>query len=371
MMNFDFSENQIFLRDSVERFIAEQYEFGARRKRRAELRRTDREMWSRFAELGWLGILVPEENDGLGWTLGEAAVMLQELGKGLVTEPFLEGAVLAVRLLAGCAGSACAALLSKIASGEALVSVALLENGSRHGWKQLVSAARQADGRFFLDGHKILVAGGDAADTLIVPAKVGAAIGLFLVPANSLGIRRKSYALLDGQWASDFVFDRVELPESALIAQGEQAIQLLEKATDEAALCAGAAAIGCMDRMLEVTNAYLHARQQFGQALANFQVLQHRLADLFIETEMARSALYSGLAKIDGADGARRIAVSSARVRIDQAALKVGNQGIHLHGGMGMTMEYPIGHFYRRLMVLTRAFGDTEYHLERYESAAA
>jgi alkylation response protein AidB-like acyl-CoA dehydrogenase len=324
-------------------------------------------MWSQFAEMGWLAVLVPEHSGGLGWTMVEAAILAQEFGRGLVVEPFLEANVLAVRLLTLADAPAGNALLAGIASGEMIVAPALLEAGSRYDLAAVATRLEMRDEQLMVSGRKVMVAGGDTADNFLVSVTDGLSTAVLLVPANAAGLTREIYRGLDGGWLCDVTLDAVRLPVDALLVHGDRALEILRQAQDEAAMAAAAEAVGCMDRILEMTADYLRTRQQFGHPLADFQVLQHRMADLFVETEMARSALHSGLSQLGSDEEPRAAAISAARVRIDQAAHKVGNQGIHLHGGMGMTVEYPVGHYYRRLLILARTFGDTDFHFDRYE----
>lgn len=366
-MDFNYSGDQILLRDSIRRFIGDCYDFEARRKRVEAAKGSDRKMWLQFAELGWLSVLVPEDAGGLGWSMTEAAILAQELGRGLVVEPFLEASILAVRILTLANVTSANALWSDIASGDKLIAPALLETQSRYDLGRVKTRMETQDQELVVTGRKVLVAGGDAADYFIVSAHTGDGLALVLVPADTAGLKRESYQGLDGSWLCDVTFDDIRLPLNALLAGENHALDILNQANDDAAIAAGAEAIGCMDRILEMTADYLRTRQQFGQPLADFQVLQHRMADLFVETEMARSALYSGLSMLDADRDSRAAAVSAARVRIDQAAHLVGNQGIHLHGGMGMTVEYPVGHYYRRLLIVARTFGDTDFHFDRYQ----
>ena len=367
-MNFDFSENQIILRDGARRFISDRYNFEARYKRLNAAQGSDRQMWAQFAEMGWLAILAPEEAGGLGWSITEAAILAQEFGRGLVVEPFLEASVLATRILTLAGSPSANAILTGIANGEQLVAPALMEVQSRYNLNQVTTQVDFQDQELLVTGRKLLVAGGDIADFFIVSAIAENKLVLVLVPADTAGVKREVYPALDGSWLCDVTFDAVRLPADALLSDENRALEILMQASDEAAIVAGAEALGCMDRILEMTAEYLHTRKQFGQPLAEFQVLQHRMADLFVETEMARAALHSGLSMLCANDVERAAAVSAARVRIDQAAHKIGNQGIHLHGGMGMTIEYPVGHYYRRLLVLARIFGDTDFHFERYSN---
>lgn len=366
-MNFDYSEDQDLLRDNVRRFIRDRYDFETRLKRYEMAQGTDREMWAQFAKMGWLAILVPEHAGGLGWTITDVAIVAQEFGRGLVAEPFLEANILAARLLTLADVPGGNALLSDIASGEKFVAPALLEGQSRYDLADVTTHIETRGEELIVSGRKVLVAGGDAADCFLVSATDGDSLAVLMVPADAAGLTLQTYRGLDGGWLSDVTFDAVRLPLDAALVGGNRALEILRRANDEAAIAASAEALGCMDRILEITADYLRTRQQFGHPLADFQVLQHRIADLFVETEMARSALHSGLAQLGADEETRAAAVSATRVRIDQAAHKVGNQGIHLHGGMGMTVEYPVGHYYRRLLILARTFGDTDFHFDRYE----
>lgn len=366
-MKFELNEDQLMLQDSIRKFAAVRYEFSTLRQRITSASGTDRGMWAQFADLGLLGVFVEEASGGLGWSLIDGAVVFEELGRSLAIEPYMEAALLAVRILSGSGSSLAKELLPCIAAGTALVTVCLAERNSRYNYMQpSCKASAIADG-YKLNGQKILVAAGDIADQMIVSANVDDGLGLFLVDAAAADAARHTYRLLDGSWASDITFTDARLRANSLILAGTAAETVMRRSFDEAAVAAAAQSVGCIDRIVEITAEYLENRKQFGQPLNRFQVLQHRLADLYVESQMARSALHSALSAMDGPEKARQAAVSGARVRIDQAGLKIGNQGIHLHGGMGMTMDYPVGHYFRRLMLLSKTFGDTEHHLERFE----
>ncbi|HEY6870747.1 MAG TPA: acyl-CoA dehydrogenase [Novosphingobium sp.] len=365
-MDFALDETQQALVDGADRFLRDHYGFDQRRLRLAGQTGTDRAMWARFAELGWPAVLVPEAQGGLGWSATAAALILGECGKALVAEPVLEGAMVAAALLGGSPSPAAAAALAGIADGSALVVPALLESGGRYAYDRPATRAERTGAGWRLSGRKILVTGGDAADALLVTARYDGGLGVFLVPTNRPGLARIPLRQLDGSWAADIALDAVSVGADALLdTRGT-----FDQALDLGAIGVAAQQVGSLDRVLALTADYLGTRRQFGQPLAGFQSLQHAMADLFVETEMARSALHGGLAAMAGAPEERRLAVSAARVRCDRAGLKVADLGIYLHGGMGMTMEYPVGHHYRRMVQLARSFGDSEYHLARYEALA-
>ena len=366
-MNFDLGDEQVALRDGVRRFLGEQYAFESWRRRLSAACQTDRTMWTQFGELGWLGMLVPEACGGLGLKLQDAMPMLQEFGYHLVAEPYLDGAVLAVQLLARSDSPLARALLPALATGDALLSVAMLESNQRYRLDTPQTLLVRKAGTYRLSGRKLLVEGGDVADGYLVLARYEGDLALIYVPATTIGVARNGYRLLDGGWGSDVTFTDVAIDDQWLLATGAPLIEILARSLDEAALGAAAQAVGCMDRVLELATEYLGTRKQFGRTLASFQVLQHRIVDLFVDIEMARSACYGALSAIDREAAVRSAAVSAGRVRVDQAALRVGTQGIHVHGGVGMTMEYPMGHCHRKLLRLTRLYGDTTYHLARYE----
>lgn len=366
-MNFADSEDQEQLRDGLRRFIADRYDFDMRTRRLATINGTDRSMWERFAEMGWLAVLVPESAGGLGWSFADGLIVAQEFGRGLVAEPFVEAGILATRLLVLSDISVSAPLLEQVADGTALVAPALLEPHAGYDLTCVKTRAVYNGSAHVLNGRKVMIAGGDAADHFIVSAEGPDGLTLFAVPGDLPGIARHAYRGLDGSWLCDLRLDDVHVGPDAVLAGGNHAQAVMARAGDEAVLAVAAETLGCMERVLELTAAYLETRKQFGQPLSAFQVLQHRMADLFVETEMARSALYGAIALIERPGDERSATVSAARARIDQAAHLVGNQGVHLHGGMGMTIEYPVGHYYRRLLVLARRFGDADYHLDRYE----
>jgi alkylation response protein AidB-like acyl-CoA dehydrogenase len=369
-MNFELTEEQIALREGIRRFVQQQYLSEEARKRASGAVRTDRARWQQFAELGWLGVLVPDSCGGLGLSLTDVSVVLEEFGRGLVTEPYLDCAVLAARLLGRVDSEITRDLLAKLVTGEALIATAMLEAGERYKLVPARTNLTRAAGDYRLNGRKILADAGDICDGFLTLAAYEGGSALIYVPANSAGVTRTGYRLLDGGFAADVTFSDVKVARQALLADGPTLDELLTVSIDEAAFGAAALAIGCMDRILELTVEYLGSRQQFGRTLSSFQVLQHRIVDLYVEIEMARSALFGALSAFDRSPAARGSAVSASCVRVGQAALRVGTQGIHLHGGIGMTMAYPVGHYYRRLQRLTRSYGDIEHHLERYERLA-
>lgn len=366
-MDFRFTEEQDMLRDGARRFVADKLDYAARGKQIT----TGEDRWSDFAELGWLMLAVPEAAGGLERPLEDIAIIAEELGRGIAREPFVCGGFLPARMLA-LAGAAEEALQA-LAAGERRYAVALHETSRRFSLDGLDTVASpQADGSYRLSGRKTLVLGGGEADRLIVAARTGeeGAPALFLVDADAEGVARKGYRTIDELNAVDVTFDGVALPAAALLAGSGTASAILDQALDEAIVLLCADALGCMDRAIEMTAEYLGIRKQFGQTLASFQVLQHGVADLFIEANDARSMVYRALAACAGDAEGRARAVSACKIKVMEAGRFVAGQAVHFHGGIGMTTEYPVGEHLRRILVAEQLFGNQQHHFERYMAAA-
>ena len=371
-MDFNLSDEQQMLRDAASRFVREQYAFEARR-RWAAAAGWSPERWAQYADMGWLGLSIPEEFGGLGCGFIETAIVAEELGRGLALEPFIGCAVLAARLIERGDAPAFAArrgeLLQAIAAGTRRVALAHSEAASRFELDRSSAVARAEGSGFVLDGVKMMAPAAEGADQLIVSARLEgeADIALFLVPRDATTLH--SYPLIDGTRAADVELRSVFVVAEARLSSPGSGLALLEEGLDRAALAQVAEALGCMEAVLEMTSDYLKTRQQFGQAIGKFQALQHRMAEMFVEVQETRSILYRGIAHLEGAPAARRQAVSAAKVMLGSAGRFVGAQGIQLHGGIGVTDEYPIGHYYKRLLVLEKLYGDSDWHLGRFIEA--
>ena len=373
-MDFNLSDEQQMLRDAASRYVREQCGFEARRHAAAALG-WSAERWAQYADMGWLALAVPEACGGLGCGFVETAIVAEELGRGLVLEPFVACAVLATRLVERADASAFqsrrAGLLEGLAAGTVQIALAHSEAASRFQLDSVaVDARREGDG-WVLTGTKMMVPAAGAADHFIVSAKVVGApsggIGLWLVPRDAVVLH--AYPLIDGTRAADLTLPSVFVPADALLSAPGSALPVLEEALDRAALAQVAEALGCMEAVLEMTSEYLKTRHQFGQPIGKFQALQHRMAEMFVEVQETRSILYRGIAHLDGSSAMRRQAVSAAKVVLGSAGRFVGGQGIQLHGGIGVTDEYQIGHYYKRLLVLEKLYGDSEWHLGRFIEA--
>jgi alkylation response protein AidB-like acyl-CoA dehydrogenase len=365
-MDFSPSDEQVMLRDSAERFVREHYALETRRKLIASADGFSAENWRLFADLGWLGLLAPEEAGGLGGSFVDLAILLAALSRGLVLEPYIPTVVLGGSII-GRAGRT--DLLSGIADGSLRFALAHEEAGERFDLHRTraTTAERTSDG-YRLSGVKTDAMAAPSAQYLIVSATIPGEAGyaLFLVDPKLPGVTLKPYLLVDGVRAADLVLDRVTLPANALLVGSQDAADVLEEAVDRTTLAYLAEAVGSMEASLQICSEYLKGRQQFGQPIGKFQALQHIMAEMFVEAQEARSILYQGLSQIDGEPADRRHAVSAAKIVVCQAAQIVSRQAIQLHGGYGITDEYAVSHHFRRQLVIEKSFGDIEYHAKRY-----
>lgn len=369
-MDFRLSEEQQLLRDSARRYITTAGSPGARRDVGAAQGSAD---WSRFADLGWLATPIPEAFGGLESPIEDLALLCEEMGRGLVPVSFIGGALLPARVLAACAERGHGpGLLRALAENTLRLAVALYEPDRRYALRPGMRALARSDGSWVVTGRKCLVAGGAEADVLILAAHPESAEPadpepvLFAVRTDRAGVVRRVYDTLDGVQVADFCFEQVVIAASEQLAPRVDALAILEDALDDAILCLCAETLGCMDQAIALTADYLKVRKQFGKALAEFQVLQHAVAEMSIDANSARSMVYRAMSTLSGPRRERRRAISGCFIKVMQAAKAVTGSAVHLHGGIGMSCEYPVGHFLRRVLVSERAFGDREYHLARY-----
>lgn len=368
-MDFNLSDEQQMLRDGARRFVREQYAFEARRALVKSELGFSREHWGTYAELGWLALGLPEDVGGLGCPFSDTAILLEELGRGLVLEPFVSTAVLCARILDRCDNAEVrAAVLGAVAAGGLTLALAHDEPGHRFDVGRADVSARPAGDGFVLNGTKILVLDGPAADRFVVSATVTGdrAPSLFIVSRDADGLELEAYPLIDGGRAADLRLSSVACPASARLAGPDSATDILEEALDAATVARIAEAIGAMEAVVEITAEYLKTRVQFGQPIGKFQALQHRMAEMFVEVEKSRSSLFRSLAYLDAEPAVRKAAVSAAKVAVAGAAKVVGGQGIQLHGGIGLTEEYSVGHYFKKLVAFEKIQGDSDWHLARF-----
>ena len=359
-MDFSFTEEQQLLEDTVRRFVAKDYAFEQRRAILASAAGWSREAWQQLAELGLLALNVPEEHGGLGAGPVDTLLAMNALGPGLPLEPYLASAVVATALLRECPPQG--GLLAEMAAGERIVVLAHTEPAGA------ATVCRPAETDFLLDGRKCVVAHAAAADMLVVSARLCDELALFLVPRDAAGLSLDSYPTLDGRRAAEVHLAGVRLPATARLAAGQDA---LERALDIglAALCAEA--VGIMKAALDATVDYLRTRRQFGQPIGRFQALQHRAADMLLHYEQAKSMSYLAAMRCASTDAReRRRALSAAKVLIGRAARFIGQQAVQLHGGMGMSDELVVSHWFKRLTAIEIEFGDSDTHLQTFIEAS-
>lgn len=357
------------LADSVGSLLDKRYDPNARLALLTSDEGWSRELWKQYAELGLLGLTFDEQYGGAGMGVGELAVVMESFGKALVLEPFVATVVLGGALVAA-AGTPeqKAELLPGVADGSTLLAFAYAEAGARWSLRDISCTATQDGPGWTVSGSKIAVLGGDSADHLIVTARTpDGDVGLFVVDASAEAVRRDTYAMQDGLRGADVLLDAA--PAYALGSPADS-LTAVESVLDTAAAVLCAEAVGAMERMLWLTVDYLKTRVQFGQPIAVFQTLQHRAADMYVSLEQARSmALVARLALADDDVEARRRMVRAAKIQINTSARHIGEEAVQLHGGIGMTMEYPVGHYLKRAAVLARTFADTDTLIEQVGAA--
>ncbi|NEX62805.1 acyl-CoA dehydrogenase family protein [Noviherbaspirillum galbum] len=369
-MDFNYTPEQEQFRDALRRFIDKDYDFEHRKKIVYSDAGVSDAAWNTLVELGMTALPVPEEQGGFNGNAVDMLVVMQELGRGLVVEPYFATAFGAEFLK--CAGGQ-EALLEQVATGELKLAAAIHERQARHDLFDVATTARQADGGYVINGTKTVVLHGAQAGKLIVSARSSGnqrdtgGISLFLVPADAGGVAVKEYRTIDSQRAADITFTNVHVPASALLGAEGAGWDILDAAADYGVALLCAEAIGAMDALNAATLEYLKTRQQFGVPIGKFQSLQHRMAEMFMQTEQARSMATLAAVKVSGDDAAeRRRTVSAAKARIGQALKYVGQQAVQLHGGMGVTNELPAAHHFKRLTMIEVTLGDTDYHLARF-----
>jgi len=368
-MDFTYSEEQQMLTDSLRRFVASAYTFEARRRNARENGSFDTHIWSALAEMGVLGLCVPTEYGGFGEGPATQAVVQRELGRALLQEPVIPGGVIAAAILKQFAPAAMqAAYFPPLASGENVFAVAYLEPTTRYRTDTAQAQARkQGTEGYVLNGAKSGVWHGAAANIYIVSAMLDGVLALFLVQRDAPGLNITSYPTMDRLAGADLTL--ADVPATLLTTQG---LDALEVGLDHGIAAQCAAAAGAMERLIEITAEYLGARKQFGKPLASFQSLQHRVAEMVMQKELALSMAYVAAQGLDATDIAeRRRKVSAAKVITARAARFVGQQAVQLHGGMGMTDELEVGDYFKALAMVDVLLGDTDLHMERYTEAMA
>ena len=378
-MDLSLSAEDSILRDSVERFVRQSYPFNERRNFVNENKSFLEENWQKFSKLGWLGLNLPEEFGGNGGSAVDTMVVAEALGPGLILEPFLETVVIGSKLIQlGYNEKLKSELLSNLVGGRLILTFAFAEPQSRYSLSDVQLSAKPNEDQFVLNGKKAVVRHASSADKIIVSARTAGGrrdkrgITLFLVDRNNPGLSRRDYRLQDDVPASELIFDNVFLSRTAMIGDLDCALPIVELVVDHGIAMVCAEAVGIMSALYTATLQYVKTREQFGQPIGKFQVIKHRMVDMLMACEEARSMAYMATLKLDEADpNVRKRAASAAKVCIGKAARFVGQQSIQLHGGIGMTDELDVGHYFKRLTMIDILFGDVDFHLRRYSACAS
>ncbi|QGW80783.1 acyl-CoA dehydrogenase family protein [Variovorax paradoxus] len=371
-MNFEHTEDRRMLADSLNRFIAEQYAFDARDRIAKSQHGFSKEIFQQFAELGVIGALFSEADGGFGGGGFDIAVVFEALGRGLVVEPLL-GAVMVGEALSAAGNAEQKEKLGDIINGALVAAFAHDEAGAHHERTHVGTRAERSGDGWVLSGAKAAAPQGEQADVFLVSARTSgdvddeAGISLFLVPAKTPGLTVRGCPAIDGGRVAELAFDGVKLGADALLGTEGQGHATLERAIGRGVLALCAEAVGAMEAAKTATLDYLRTRKQFGMLIGSFQALQHRMADLLLEIEQARSAVINAAAAIDGADRvARERALSAAKFSIGRIGALMAEESIQMHGGIGMTWELPLPHYAKRLVMIDHQLGDEDHHLQRY-----
>jgi alkylation response protein AidB-like acyl-CoA dehydrogenase len=372
-MDLTLSDEQRLLRESVDRFIAGSYDADHRRRSAGDPLGFSPAIWKQFAELGWLALPIPEEYGGLGAGAVETGIVMEAFGRGLVVEPYLATVVLSAALITECGSEAQKqAILPKVADGSLMLAFAHSERAARFDLAYVETVAKQTSEGWQLNGHKTAVLDGNAAGQIIVSARIADANGasgklcLFLMPAGTAGLTLRDYPRLGGGRAGNVELSNVRLPPDALLGDGSDTLAKIEAVIDRALAALGSEAVGIMQIMFDMTLEYTKVRQQFGKPLSANQVIRHRLADMAMQCDEARSIALRAALMADAEPIARGRAASGAKAKIGKCARFVAEQAVQLHGAMGVTEELDIGSYFKRLLAFDTMFGGSAHHYRRH-----
>ncbi len=373
-MDLSFNETQGMLRETLARFLADTYDFESRKKMLSRPEGRDPGIWKAIAtELGLTCAPFAEEHGGMGGGALENMIMMEEFGKVIAIEPWLQTVVIGGGALKHAGGALAEATIPAIISGDCVIAFAYAEPQGRYNLADIGTTAKADGAGYVLNGHKGVVYAAPWATHLLVTARTGgsrrdrAGVELFLIEANRPGITRRDYPTVDGFMASEVYFENVAIPGEALLTGG---IDLIERVVDEATMAVCAEASGIARTMVNQTVEYTKQRKQFGQPIGKFQVLQHRMSDMFVEAEQVSSMALMGTLKLDDEAAARKAAVSMAKAKVGRSLKFVGQNAIQTHGGIGITMELAIGHYFKRGTMIEGQFGSIDHHLDRFEALA-
>ena len=374
-MDFTFNEEQTLIQDQVDQFVQKEYDWETRQSLSNSDLGFGEDNWKKFAELGWLGISVSEESGGFGGSAIESMLIMEAFGKGLVVEPFLETMIMSGGILDNHGSDQQkSSVLEPAIAGEMQLALAYAEPQSRFNLSDVVTEAKEKDENFILNGYKSVVMNGPSADKIIVSARTSGSqmeeegISLFIVDAASEGLNRTNYKTVDGKRASDITIENLSVPKENIIGQINSGFKILDSAIDTAILAISAEAVGAMEVLYKTTVEYTKTREQFGTAIGKFQVLQHRMVDMFMEYEQCKSLLYMATMKHEEGSADAKKAISGLKYQVGKAGEFIGQQAVQLHGGMGVTDELNVGHYFKRLTTIGTIFGNSDFHLKQYTS---
>ena len=369
-MDFSLSEEQQQLRDSVSRFVADNCDVERHRRLCSDPLGFDPRAWRQFAELGWLAIAFSEAQGGIGGNAVDVMVITEALGRGLVREPFLHTAITCGAFLRlGATDAQQAHYIPGIIDGSTQWAFAFAEEGSGYEFEASRCSAESVDGGWRLDGHKTTVLNGHCADYLVVSARCHAdsdSLSLFVVDASLPGIIIEPFRSVDGSCGATVGLEAVQLDSHCLLGEAGQAMSLIEAVVDETIVAMGGEALGAMQALLDTTVEYTRTREQFGQPIGKFQALQHRMADMYLKVEEVRSLLYNAAIAVSEGSAEAGQACAALKVKLAEAGKFVSQEAVQLHGGIGMTDELVVGHHFKRLLLLSRLYGDEDWYLQRY-----
>ena len=374
-MDFTFNEEQSLIQDQVDQFVQKEYDWETRQSLSNSELGFGEDNWKKFAELGWLGISVSEDSGGFGGSAIESMLIMEAFGKGLVVEPFLETVIMAGGLIDDHGSDQQkSSFLEPAIAGEMHLALAYAEPQSRFNLSDVVTEAKADGDNFIINGYKSVVMNGPSADQIIVSARTSGTqldengISLFIIDANASGLDKTNYKTVDGRRASDLTFENVSVSKENLIGDQDKGCEILDSAIDKAILAISAEAVGAMEVLYKTTVEYTKTREQFGTAIGKFQVLQHRMVDMFMEYEQCKSLLYMATMKHEEKAEDAKKAISGLKYQVGKAGKFIGQQAVQLHGGMGVTDELNVGHYFKRLTTVGTIFGNTDYHLKKYTS---
>ena len=374
-MDFTFNEEQTLIQGQVEQFIQRDYDWESRQSLISTDSGYSLDNWNTFAELGWLGISLSDDSGGFGGSSIDTMILMEEFGKGLVLEPFLETVVMCAELIDKAGTSEQKKdVLTGVVEGKIQLALAYAEPQSRFNLADVMTEAKLESDNFILNGFKSVVMNGPNANKFIISARTSGSqrdesgISLFLVDAEVSGLSSRDYQTVDNRRASELTLESVVIPRSCLIGELDEGFMVLDAAIDRSILAISAEAVGAMEVLYKTTVEYTKTREQFGTPIGKFQVLQHRMVDMFMEYEQCKSLLYMATMKHDEDSADAKKAISGLKYQVGNASKFIGQQSVQLHGGMGVTDELNVGHYFKRLTTIGTIFGNSDYHLKKYTS---